>query len=653
MSIKKNLTPAKKTIITGQEEELIFSKRNFKLFWDTMDKGVFYFSRRGKVILMNPAAVRILGHDLVYFQNVKPDDVLRDTCGENGLPMPGKDHPGTIALRTGQEVKDAIVGVYNPLEQGYRWIKISATPLFKRGESKPYLAYIIFDDITDLRRSQEALRQSEERFRKMFEDHEAIMLLIDPSKGRILDGNLSAVRFYGYPREVLRSMNITDINILKDEQTFGEMQKAVKLESTSFIFQHRLAGGNIRTVEVHSSPIIMDNRPILFSIIYDITAREKSEQALQISEKRYRDLLDSMDEGFMLCEMIYDENGKAVDFRYLIVNKALAEILNKPVEMLIGSANRDLFPEIDPMWVETFDEITKSGISRRVIGTRKRYGITMEIFAWRSGPGRVGVTFNDITEQRQMGAKIKQLYRKEKIQRKKLQEEAKIKNLFIDMVAHELRNPLTSILSSSGMLQDSLGKNNEEMKTKLASNINRGAVMMSKRVDELLDVARFTRGNYTLYKKAINIRIFLQDVVERFKSVLAEKEQVLHLFIKGEPGEIVADQTRLEQVIVNLLSNANKFSPERSSIYLTARKKYRKLVIEVKDEGIGIAKEDLGHIFEAYHRFSSSAGAPGTGLGLFISKLLVEAHNGNIQVASQSGHGSVFTISIPVNLRPD
>jgi signal transduction histidine kinase len=339
---------------------------------------------------------------------------------------------------------------------------------------------------------------------------------------------------------------------------------------------------------------------------------------LQISEKRYRDLLDSMDEGFMLCEMIYDENGKAVDFRYLIVNKALAANFNNTVEQFVGHANRELFPEIDPIWVETFDELIKSGISRRVIGTRKRSGKTMEIFAWCSGPGRIGVTFTDITEQRQMEAKIKQLYRKEKIQRKKLQEEARLKNLFIDMIAHELRNPLTSILSSSGILQDFLGKNNEEMKTKLASNINRGAIMMSKRIDELLDVARFTRGNYTLDKKAINIRIFLQDVVDRFKSVLADKEQVLHLSIKGELGEIVADQTRLEQAIVNLLSNANKYSPEVSSIYLTARKKYRKLVIEVKDEGIGIAGEDLGHIFEAYHRFSSSAGTPGQDL-VFLS----------------------------------
>lgn len=133
----------------------------------------------------------------------------------------------------------------------------------------------------EIKRTEMALRESEERFRVMFEKHNAIMLLIEPASGRIIDANLSAVAFYGYPRDSLRAMNIGEINMLDAAEIAAEQEQAIRQERNYFIFPHRLANGEARTVEVRTSPIEAEGRQLLFSIIQDITKRQRAEDALR------------------------------------------------------------------------------------------------------------------------------------------------------------------------------------------------------------------------------------------------------------------------------------------------------------------------------------------------------------------------------------
>jgi PAS domain S-box-containing protein len=126
-----------------------------------------------------------------------------------------------------------------------------------------------------------ALRESEHRFHQMFAEHNATMLLLDPMTGKIIDANPAASEFYGYSIVQLRSMNISDINLLKKEKIEESMQATLKQRSNILIFPHRLANGEVRTVEVHSSPIEVDNKKILFSIIHDITDRQQAEIQVQ------------------------------------------------------------------------------------------------------------------------------------------------------------------------------------------------------------------------------------------------------------------------------------------------------------------------------------------------------------------------------------
>jgi diguanylate cyclase (GGDEF)-like protein/PAS domain S-box-containing protein len=179
---------------------------------------------------------------------------------------------------------------------------------------------ITYGDITARKRDVEKLRESEERFHAMFEKHDAVMLLIEPRTGAIHDANQSAIKFYGYPKPKLCKMNINDINTLSPEQVTLERQKALNEDRNYLIFRHKLANGEERSVEVHSSPIHFQDEPMLFSIIHDITARKKAEDEIQ-ARLRLRQYAESLtlDE---LLQMTLDEaealTGSQIGFAHFL-----------------------------------------------------------------------------------------------------------------------------------------------------------------------------------------------------------------------------------------------------------------------------------------------------------------------------------------------
>ncbi|HEX8978538.1 MAG TPA: EAL domain-containing protein [Parasulfuritortus sp.] len=136
-------------------------------------------------------------------------------------------------------------------------------------------------DITERKRTEEALRQSELRFRQLFENNNASMMLVEPETGAIVDANASACRFYGWPREAMCRLKIQDINCLSPDEVATERKRALQEQRNYFVFPHRLADGSLRTVEVHSSPIRVGDRAMLFSIIHDISARQAAETQVQ------------------------------------------------------------------------------------------------------------------------------------------------------------------------------------------------------------------------------------------------------------------------------------------------------------------------------------------------------------------------------------
>lgn len=135
---------------------------------------------------------------------------------------------------------------------------------------------VILSDISERKRTEEVLRESEERFRSFFEKNSSVMLLVEPSSGKLIDANRAAAIYYGYPREQLLAMSISDINTMPPERIAEERLRALKEERNYFLFQHRLASGEVRQVEVYSTPIKSGGIPLLFSIVHDISWRTEA-----------------------------------------------------------------------------------------------------------------------------------------------------------------------------------------------------------------------------------------------------------------------------------------------------------------------------------------------------------------------------------------
>jgi PAS domain S-box-containing protein/diguanylate cyclase (GGDEF)-like protein len=144
-------------------------------------------------------------------------------------------------------------------------------------------------DITELKRSAKALKESEARFRRFFESNGSVMLFVDPASGEIFDANRAAVQYYGYPREQLIGMSISKIHALPSPEIFCQCQQALRKDRVHFNFRHRLASGEERDVEVYSSPVQAAGRALLFSIVHDVTERERAEQARRESEESLRE----------------------------------------------------------------------------------------------------------------------------------------------------------------------------------------------------------------------------------------------------------------------------------------------------------------------------------------------------------------------------
>ncbi len=252
----------------------------------------------------------------------------------------------------------------------------------------------------------------------------------------------------------------------------------------------------------------------------------------------------------------------------------------------------------------------------------------------------------DITELERAQEKLEELYAAEKKLRKELEAEVEKRIEFTRALVHELKTPLTPVLSSSELLVSEL---HEEPWASVAGNIYRGAANLSNRIDELLDLAKVEIGILQLNPKSVDAEQLLREIADEMMTVVADNGQSLVLALAPPLPLVWGDEERLRQVVLNLLINASKFTPEGGKITLKAEERDGALVVEIQDTGRGISPEEQQRLFQPYHRqVSDREHLSGLGLGLALCKYLVELHDGKIWVESQAGKGSTFGFSIPL-----
>lgn len=232
-----------------------------------------------------------------------------------------------------------------------------------------------------------------------------------------------------------------------------------------------------------------------------------------------------------------------------------------------------------------------------------------------------------------------------------LAQESLTKSQILSTVTHELKTPLTSIVGYADRLllrQDQVGQLNERQQRYIEA-IRESSSQLSLMISDLLDISRMESGKLELTITEIDLTQKIDDVIRRMQSQFDEKQICVLIEIPTELGAIQADDTRLSQVITNLLSNACKYSPVGSTVTVTATEDAEFVKIDVSDSGMGISKDDQSKLFTKFFRADNTPTRTesGTGLGLFIVKQLIQAQGGKISVESETGIGSTFSFTLP------
>ena len=258
------------------------------------------------------------------------------------------------------------------------------------------------------------------------------------------------------------------------------------------------------------------------------------------------------------------------------------------------------------------------------------------------------VNLQELMARINVGARIVGLERKLLEKQKELSDNNQMKNKFIGIVAHDLRNPLISIRGFSELLiKDS--QNFTEEQNEFIDIIHATSRNMLAMINDLLDISRIESGNMNLDLQPGSLKLLILERIQIISLQAAKKHITIHKELSTIP-EIAFDQHRMGQAVDNLITNAIKFSPSGSNVYLKLKKSKDKVQFDVTDEGPGIPQEEQHLLFSEFHRLSvrPTGGETSTGLGLTIAKKIIEAHNGKIEFESREGRGSTFRLILPL-----
>jgi PAS domain S-box-containing protein len=284
----------------------------------------------------------------------------------------------------------------------------------------------------------------------------------------------------------------------------------------------------------------------------------------------------------------------------------------------------------------------------RFVGPGGRIRIMLEGVASIQYQGKRAVLGHstDITEVERAQEKLKEAYEKERNLRRELEAEFERRLFFARALVHELKTPLTPVLASSELLASEL---RQEPYLSLAQNIQRGANNLNRRIDDLLDLARVETGLLQMSLVSVDASRLLIAIANEMKPMFAGNHHNLVVSVPDDLPQVQADDERLRQIVLNIMINASKFTPESGTITLRAFAQDGNLVVEVQDTGTGISEEDQKELFQPYRtRSADPDNLSGLGIGLALCKYLVELHGGKIWVKSQLGKGSTFSFSIPL-----
>src|SRR6056297_74789 len=571
------------------------------------------------------------------------------------------------AIETGESQPSYELELLN--KKGKRlWVEVHEAPVLRNGKVVSVVGALI--DITERKEAEKQLQEKEKRFKALFHKNSSVLLLIDPKTGEIQDANEKAADFYGYSREKLMSVNIQQINVLSDKQVNEIMEEAIKQGKSYFIFTHRMANGAIRDVEVYTSKIVIQGKELLYSTIHDITEETKNRKRLQKGEEIAK--IGHWEFDFN-NKLVYSSKGARKIYGIDKEKLTIEEVQKIPLENyrpVMDRALKDLIEKKKPYDLEF--QIKRPSDNKIVdihsIGVYNQernivFGIIQDITDQKRIEKELKRKNEELQaaeeELRASNEELRYINQKLEIQKQELKiakdkavESDRLKSAFLANMSHEIRTPMNGIIGFSQVLREK--EFPREKQNKFLDIIHSRTRHLLNIINDIVDISKIEAGQMNLHPQEFCINNLLSDLYRAYKTEIAnsgKKDLNLELkkALKKEESYIEIDSTRLRQILDNLLSNALKYTDKGIIEFGYKKKSENKLLFYVKDTGVGIGTDDQRHIFERFRQAdeSSTRKYEGTGLGLTISKNLVELLDGEIWLESQEGEGSVFYFTIP------
>ena len=469
------------------------------------------------------------------------------------------------------------------------------------------------------------LLRSNRVYKSLFERNKSIILLIDIENGNIIDANRSACKFYGYSRDKLLTMNISDINsTLTKEKIMEEMKNAIEYEKNHFNFSHKLGNGEFKDVIVTSSPINYQNKTVLFSVVNDITNEKHMKKELEQSEEQFKTLFDFINIGLGFK----NKNGD-----FIKVNKKLCQMLGYDESYFLNRNFRD---------ISTKECNKKEDILFKKLINKEISNYSMEKFYIKKD----GTTFNAILTMTSMLDENKNIKNilfsiiditkiKEKDRLLAQQSKMALMGEMIGNIAHQWKQPLSLISMSNTLLKMSReqeGLFSDEQKDEALDNIDNSVTHLNETID---DFRNFFKPDKE--KKYFDIKKIYEKMYRLIKSQFENNNIKLipnidNIELYGYPNEIL-------QVLINIIKNAKDElckddSKMEKLIFIDSYKKDNLYIIKIKDNAGGIPKEIIGNIFDPY--FTTKEEENGTGIGLYMSKQIIDGMDGRIKAHNVS-----------------
>lgn len=631
-------------IIEQQKEELEAIIKN-------MSDGMFIVYKDGRVIPINDMAKKIVykcGKEM-YIKDIYKTITYYDL---EGNIIPFEELPSMVALK-GKTVKNKRLLLKQSDKEIF--VETSTSPIFNK-DGNVSMAVTCTHDITDLVKKEKIIKQQKEELDTIIENMSDSLMIFDKN-GSYTTFNKSARDTF-----LIESINVNKIGDSLKQYRYFDVNKQLityeNLPAKRVIKGEKLLGyrmvmkinDSVVYADVNGTPIYDNEGNFIAGILCcrDVTGKIKHEEDLLI--KTQYNFLNSMIDNLDLPVLrlsypdfkITDINQKAYNF----VKGLKPEI--KSIFSLKGQNYTEIMPDCDKVSVLKHIRNVLEKKETSYIKYRSIVASGKEMFVQKIYQPIVGIN-GEITEIVVIIIDVT----KEIKDKLHVEENLKMQEEFLANITHELKTPLNVIFSSSQLFElylknNSLGDNKDKIR-KIIYSTRQNCYRLTKLISNIVDLSKIESGFFELNLSNENIVYIVEDIVQSVSEYVQSKGMRIIFDTNSEEKIIACDTDKIERIILNLISNAIKFSEPGDEIYVDVFDKDDTVEISVKDNGIGIGKDCLNIIFERFKQVDKSfaRNAEGSGIGLCLVKSIVELHGGKIRVESKLGKGSKFNIELP------